>query len=38
MLDVFQYLGAGGDLATIAFFYLLWRLERRVLKLEVKSV
>ena len=37
MLEVFQYLGAGGDVATMLLPFFLWRVERRVFKLELKE-
>jgi hypothetical protein len=34
-LEIFQtMLGGGADLATIGFFYLVWRLDRRLLVIE----
>lgn len=29
-----EILGGGADLATIGFFYLVWRLDRRLLIIE----
>jgi len=34
-LEVFKLLSAGGDLATIAVMYALWRMDRRLLALEL---
>ena len=34
--DVFQWLQAGGDLGVFGIAYLLWRLERRILMLEIE--
>ena len=34
MTDFLQMLGAGGDVAMIALFGLMWRLDRRVVRLE----
>ena len=34
MADVFQLIGAGGDFAILAVFGLLWRLDRRLVRLE----
>jgi hypothetical protein len=33
-MTILQTIAAGGDLAIVAVLYLLWRLDRRVLKLE----
>ena len=35
MTELLQMLSAGGDLAMIAVVVFLWRLDRRVLRLEV---
>lgn len=32
---LFEYLAAGGDVATLGLVYFLWRLERRVFKIEL---
>lgn len=34
-VDVLELLAAGGDLATLAVCYVLWRLDRRLLKVEL---
>lgn len=33
-LQLVQMLSAGGDLATIALFFLMWRFDRRLLMIE----
>ena len=33
-LGVFKYLAAGGDVATMALLYVIWRFDRRLLTLE----
>ncbi len=35
MTDLFTVLGAGGDAAMIALFFLMWRFDRRLLKIEL---
>lgn len=35
-LKIVEMLGAGGDLATIALFFLMWRFDRRLLMIETK--
>jgi hypothetical protein len=35
-LEFFKVLGAGGDLATIAVFFALWKFDRRLFRLELK--
>lgn len=34
---VFQVFAAGGDLASYALLYIVWRFDRRLLKLELNS-
>ncbi|KKL73375.1 hypothetical protein LCGC14_2075520 [marine sediment metagenome] len=34
MTELLQMLSAGGDIAMIALFGLMWRLDRRVVRLE----
>jgi hypothetical protein len=34
MTDILQLLGAGGDLAIIAVLAMLWRFDRRLVRLE----
>lgn len=34
-LQLVQMLSAGGDLATIALFFLMWRFDRRLLMIEL---
>ncbi len=34
MNDILQLLGAGGDLAIIAVLAMLWRFDRRLVRLE----
>ncbi|MFN6941963.1 MAG: hypothetical protein ACK4OG_08170 [Parvibaculum sp.] len=34
-LELLQLLSAGGDMATIAVMYALWRMDRRLLTLEL---
>lgn len=36
-LDLLAMLGAGGDIATFAVLYLLWRHDRRIVRLEVHN-
>lgn len=36
MKDLLQFLSAGGDVATMALLYIMWRFDRRLLTLEVK--
>jgi len=33
----FQILAAGGDVATFAVAFALWKIDRRVLRLELKA-
>jgi hypothetical protein len=33
-LGVFEWLSAGGDLATMALVFMLWKLDKRVSHLE----
>jgi hypothetical protein len=33
--ELFKVIGAGGDLALIAIAHAIWKLDRRVLKLEL---
>lgn len=35
-MEIIQALSIGGDAAVIAFAILLWRMDRRLLKLEIK--
>ncbi len=32
---LFEVLSAGGDVATMALLYIMWRFDRRLLRLEV---
>ncbi len=34
MTEIYQLIGAGGDVAIVAVFGLLWRLDRRLVRLE----
>ncbi len=34
MIDVFQFIGAGGDVAMIGLFVVWWRLDRRLVRIE----
>jgi len=36
-LELFQIIGAGGDLALVAIAGAIWRLDRRVYALEVHT-
>lgn len=35
-LKIIEMLSAGGDIATIALFFLMWKFDRRLLKIETK--
>lgn len=34
MMDLLQALAAGGDIATMALVAVLWRFDRRILRIE----
>ena len=34
-LKLIEFLGAGGDLATIALLFIMWRFDRRLYALEL---
>jgi len=34
--EIFTLLSAGGDVATMALLYVMWRFDRRLLTLEIK--
>jgi len=34
-VDILAVLAAGGDMATLAIFYILWKTDRRLLTLEL---
>lgn len=34
--EVFQLLGAGGDAATVALAVVVWRMQYRLMRLELK--
>lgn len=36
MMEFLQALSAGGDMATIALVVVLWRFDRRILRIETK--
>lgn len=36
MIEVLELLAAGGDLATMALVYIMWRFDRRLLVIELK--
>jgi hypothetical protein len=33
-MEVLEYLAAGGDLAMMALLYIMWRFDRRLVKIE----
>ena len=35
-LKLLEMLSAGGDLATIALVFIMWKFDRRLLKIELK--
>jgi len=35
-ITLWQVLSGGGDLATIGFLYLMWKIDRRLLAVELK--
>lgn len=37
-MSLVELLAAGGDLATIAVFVMLWKFDRRILKLEINAL
>lgn len=34
MDEILSMLAAGGDMATLAFIYLIWKIDRRILLIE----
>jgi len=36
-IKIFEILNAGGNLATMALLYVMWKFDRRLLKIEIKS-
>ena len=34
--ELLQFLSAGGDVATMALLYVMWRFDRRLLVMETK--
>lgn len=36
MTELLQVLGAGGDVATFVLLYILWRHDRRLVRLETR--
>ena len=36
MSELLQFLSAGGDVATMALLYIMWRFDRRLLTVEIK--
>ena len=36
-IKIFEILNAGGNLATMALLYVMWKFDRRLLKVEIIS-
>ena len=35
-LSAIELIGAGGDVSMMALFFLMWKFDRRLLKIEIK--